>query len=287
MFSRNYYYLLRLRRHSTDPSPWNQVRNSHDCELLPWCKTTRRSNGYNYYFSRFLLRFIIDRFQFGWKAVLKSWWQLWQSPTTLLLLLLLLLPLLKLPSSYKSFEYSTTYNLPTRSTYHPTFWAVVLSPVWKSVRTYANCYYYYYDPHSPPMWSNLYLIIMLDLYLPQDRILYDRERKKKYLQNKKKVGWSYKCYYCIRMSAAAESLLTENQLTTLTTSTSTTHTILSEKKLLYYNPNWRLPALGGVPIFKPRLITNCEREEAANGNYYFANWEKKRTRWLMLKFRTM
>lgn len=34
---------------------------------------------------------------------------------------------------------------------------------------------------------------------------------------------------------------------------------------------WRLPALGGVPIFKPRLITNCEREEAANGNYYFAN----------------
>lgn len=27
---------------------------------------------------------------------------------------------------------------------------------------------------------------MLDLYLPQDRILYDRERKKKYLQNKKK-----------------------------------------------------------------------------------------------------
>ena len=157
MFSRNYYY-LRLRRHSTDPSLEIKLEILMIANYFRDANSTRRSNGYNYYFSRFLLRFINDRFQFGWKAVLKSWWQqLWQSPTTLLLLLLLLLPLLKLPSSYKSFEYSTTYNLPTRSTYHPTLWAVVLSPVWKSVRTYANCYYYY-DPHSPPMWSNLYLI---------------------------------------------------------------------------------------------------------------------------------
>ena len=103
--------------------------------------------------------------------------------------------------------------------------------------------------HTRRRCDQIYIWSELDLYLPQDRILYDRERKKNIYKTKKKsVWWSYKCYYCIRMSAAAESLLTENQLTTLTTSTSTTHTILSEK-ILYYNPNLAVTGIRRRPDF--------------------------------------
>ena len=42
--------------------------------------------------------------------------------------------------------------------------------------------------HTRRRCDQIYIWSELDLYLPQDRILYDRERKKKYLQNKKKVG---------------------------------------------------------------------------------------------------
>ena len=41
--------------------------------------------------------------------------------------------------------------------------------------------------HTRRRCDQIYIWSELDLYLPQDRILYDRERKKN-LQNKKKVG---------------------------------------------------------------------------------------------------
>ena len=129
--------------------------------------------------------------------------------------------------------------------------------------------------HTRRRCDQIYIWSELDLYLPQDRILYDRERKKNIYKTKKsrfdEVINATIVFECRRRRKVCWPktswllLLLPHQL----------HTQFCQKKYSTTIRIWRLPALGGVPIFKPRLITNCEREEAANGNYYFANWEKK------------